>query len=181
MRVIRKLLPSDGPLYRDHLLRLDPDDRRFRFAGGVGAAAVHAHCERIDWLAAVILGCFEEGELRAVAELCFAEPSAREAELAITVERAWQGRGIGGELLARMRVIARNRGVLRLTMLCLAENRRMQRLARRFGAGLAGAAGQVEGAISVPPPTPASLAAEAMADGIELIAAWCQVALPRTA
>jgi GNAT superfamily N-acetyltransferase len=181
MRVFRKLPPSDGAAYRDHLLRLDADDRRLRFAGGLAEAAVRAHCARVDWFSSVLLGCFEDGVLRGVAELRFAAPPAREAELALSVERGWQGRGIGGELLARIRVVAGNRGVRRLTMLCLAENRRVLRLAGRFGAAFTTAAGQVEAAIAAPPPTPASLMAEAASDGFELVAAWWEAALPRAA
>jgi GNAT superfamily N-acetyltransferase len=181
MRVIRKLLPSDGPSYEEHLLRLDADDRRFRFAGGIGPDAVRAHCARIDWFRAVLLGAFENGALRGAAELRFDGAPPGGAELALSVERDRQGHGIGGELLSRMLVIARNRGIRRMTMLCLAENRRMQRLAGRFGVALRAEDGQVNGMIAVLPPTPASVIAEAASDGIELVAAWWQVALPRAA
>jgi GNAT superfamily N-acetyltransferase len=181
MRVIRKLLPSDGSAYLDHLLRLDPADRQFRFGGGLGDAAVRAHCERIDWFRAAILGWFDEGGvLRAAAELRFdgTPPPVRVAELALSVERGWQGHGIGGELLRRAIILARNRGIRRVTMLCLAENRRMRRLAGRFAdGGLQAEGGQIEAAIPVPPPTPSSVIAEFAADGIDLVAAWWEGAL----
>ena len=51
------------------------------------------------------------------------------AEAAFSVERDWQDQGIGDALITRVIAAAQNRGVNRLDMICLPENRKMQHLA----------------------------------------------------
>ena len=55
------------------------------------------------------------------------------AEFAIVIADAWQGRGIGRRLLAKLIEAARRRGVKRLYGDILATNRPMLELARKLG------------------------------------------------
>ena len=55
------------------------------------------------------------------------------AEFAIVVSDAWQGRGLGTELLASLIAAARQRGVRRLNGITLSENAGMLGLARKLG------------------------------------------------
>jgi hypothetical protein len=55
-------------------------------------------------------------------------------------------------------------------MLCLAENRRMQQLARKFGAQLNFQSSNVIGELKAPCPTPISVMRELVADGTDLAA-----------
>jgi RimJ/RimL family protein N-acetyltransferase len=55
------------------------------------------------------------------------------AECAIVVSDAWQGRGLGSELLSSLIELARRSNLKRLYGTTLAENDAMVRLARRFG------------------------------------------------
>jgi hypothetical protein len=75
----------------------------------------------------------------------------------------------------RVLLAARNRQVERLHMLCLGENRRMQQLARKFGAELSFQSGSVVGEMKAPHPTPMSVMRELAADGIDLAAAMLDV------
>jgi hypothetical protein len=91
-----------------HFLRLDGEDRRLRFGGHTGEERVQAYCARLDRdPGAVVLGCFLAGELRAVGEL---KPIGGAwlpaAELAVSVERPFQGHGLGAELCRRLVVRA---------------------------------------------------------------------------
>lgn len=61
------------------------------------------------------------------------DPASQDAEFAMVLADAWQGRGLGRELLARLIDAARERGVQRLVGVTLAENQPMRRLAREFG------------------------------------------------
>lgn len=54
---------------------------------------------------------------------------ARSGELSVTVERAFQNRGIGKHLLEEALLIARNRGFKNLCLRCSAK---MQLVARKF-------------------------------------------------
>lgn len=55
------------------------------------------------------------------------------AECAIVVADAWQGHGLGTELMRSLARAARSRGILALVGLSLAENRRIGAWARQFG------------------------------------------------
>ena len=75
--------------------------------------------------------------MRGAAELRPLGPGfARQAEAAISVEKPWQSHGVGSALLSRTLLTARNRGFRHAAHGCLAENRRMQQLARKFDAEL---------------------------------------------
>ena len=103
---------------------------------------------------------------RGAAELRPLGPAfAREAEIAFSIESEWQSHGIGSALLERTLLVARNRSINRLHMACLANNRRMQDLARKFSAELSFDFGSVVGEVAAPRPTPLSMIREMVADG----------------
>ena len=86
------------------------------------------------------------------------------AEAAFSIEQPWQSHGVGTVLLERTLLSARNRGIKSLRMDCLADNQRMQQLARKFDAELSFDFGSVIGEVDPPRSTPLSLMREAMAD-----------------
>ena len=173
MRVYRKLLPTEGLLFQDHLARLTPEDRISRFSGGVSVGALVEHVRRFDWRTGWLIACFEDGTLRGVAELRWLEPGfGWRAELAVTVEAPWQDQGVGTELLRLAIVHARNRSLKSLYMICLTDNRRMQAIARKFEGDLIFAGSQVEADIAVPFPTQFTLLAEALGDGVAFARQW---------
>jgi RimJ/RimL family protein N-acetyltransferase len=174
MRVFRKLLPYEMWRLQEHLLRLTAEDRRLRFFAGVGNEYVANHCRRIDGLRTVIIGFFESGVLRGAAELHLASDSDRRAELAITVEGAWQTNHVGTELIDLAITIAENRGMRSIEMVCLIDNRRMQHVARKFTNRLEIVDNQAEAHLKVPFPTQISLWREAAMDGMALMTSWLE-------
>ena len=135
--LIRKLWIGEAELYRDHLLRLDAESRRNRFAGAVSDEFVRDYAELSFGIDAVIHGFFVDGTLRGAAELRpIGPPVTREAEAAFSIEKPWQSHGVGSVLLERTLLAARNRGLKFLHMACLADNKRMQQLARKYDAEL---------------------------------------------
>lgn len=167
--VIRKLWLHEAHIYRDHLLRLDTASRRSRFGGAVSDDHIRRHVDDSIMLDAVIHGFFVDGVLRGAAELRpIGSRFSGEAEAAFSVEKAWQSHGVGSELLSRTLLVARNRGVKFLRMLCLAENRRMQQLARKFDADLRFDFGSVIGEVTAPRPTPISVVREALTDSFSV-------------
>ena len=157
---VRKLWPGEADAYRDHLLRLDPDSRHRRFTGTVGDDFVAQHARSIEAFGVVLYGFFVDGTLRGAAELRPLAPFAREAEAAFSVEQPWQSHGVGTILLERILLAARNRGITALAMQCLADNRRMQQLARKFAAEFKFDFGSVVGEVDPPRFTALSLARE---------------------
>jgi GNAT superfamily N-acetyltransferase len=148
--VIRKLWIGEAAKYRDHVLRLDSTSRYIELSLSLDAV-VHAF--------------FIKGVIRGAAELRpLGAPFPRQAEAAISVEKAWQSHGVGSALLRQTLLTARNRGFRLLHMACLADNLRMQQLARKFDAELSFDFGSVVGEVESSRPTPLSLMRELMAD-----------------
>jgi GNAT superfamily N-acetyltransferase len=169
---IRKLWAGETDAYRDHLLRLDPDSRYRRFSGGVSNDFIARHAATANEIGVVVHGFFVDGTLRGAAELRRnGSLFTHEAEAAFSIEQAWQSHGVGTELLERTLLSARNRGIQLLRMDCLADNRRMQQLARKFDADLKFDFGSVIGEVDPPRSTLLSLMREVSADGHGVAAA----------
>lgn len=162
---IRKLWVGETDAYRDHLLRLDPESRRRRFSAGVADEFIARHAAGAGDPGVVLHGFFVDGTLRGAAELRpIGSLFAHEAEAAFSIEQPWQSHGVGTVLLERTLLSARNRRINSLHMHCLADNRRMQQLARKFDAELKFDFGGVIGEVDPPRSTALSLMREAMAD-----------------
>jgi GNAT superfamily N-acetyltransferase len=163
--VIRKLWIDRAGPYRDHLLRLDSESRRNRFGGAVSDDFIRNYIELSLGLDVVMHGFFVDGTLRGVAELRpLGTEFAREAEAAFSIETPWQSHGVGSALLERTLLAARNRGIKLMHMACLANNRRMIDLARKFAAELTFDFGSVVGEVEAAHPTPMSVWRELVAD-----------------
>ncbi len=165
-RHIRRLHPGESDLILGHLLRLGPDARRLRFGNAVNAAFLERYAAMALGNDALVKGLFIEGTLRGIAELRFLTDSYHEAEGAFSIEPEFQGRGHGDRLFGGLIASARNRGVRRLFLTCLRENRRMQAIATKYGADLSFVAGEVTAEILRPYADAASLSRE-MADESE--------------
>jgi len=162
---IRKLWVGETDEYRDHLLRLDPESRNRRFSGAVSDDFIALHAATAFDAGVVLHGFVVDGTLRGAAELRpYGSGLEREGEAAFSIEQPWQSQGVGSLLLERTLLSARNRGIKSLRMHCLADNRRMQQLARKFEAYLHFDFGSVVGEVDPPRYTALSLLREAMAD-----------------
>lgn len=168
---IRRLWPAEGHRYLDHLLRLSAHDRYMRFSGNIGDANLQRYGTRaLSEDGSAFVGCFVEGELRAVGELRVAGEfnGRRLAEVAFSVEGPFQGRGIGSALMERLIVHARNRLLHELMVLTLPQNRRMRALARRYGFELESGSEEVEGRRVLPGADPWSWCGELLAEAMGL-------------
>src|ERR1700741_2553971 len=164
--VIRKLWIDRAGPYRDHLLRLDPGSRRNRFGGAISDEFIANYAELSRGLDAVMHGFFVGGTLRGVAELRpLGDGCAHEAEAAFSIEKPWQSHGVGSVLLQRTLLAARNRGIKFPHRSCLAANRRMHDLARKYDAELTFDFPTVGGEVATPRPTPLSGMRDTLADG----------------
>ncbi|MGE0765393.1 MAG: GNAT family N-acetyltransferase [Hyphomicrobiaceae bacterium] len=164
---IRKLWPHETDRLRDHLLRLDKASRQQRFAHAVADSYIEGYAQRMNDMGGIAIGAFVGGEVRAVAELRkLGDTWGREAEAAFSVERQYQDKGLGSELMGRIIRAARNRGVNLLYLSCLAENARMRTIARKHDADLRFEYGEVIGEIIPETADYFSLVAEAVEDRV---------------
>jgi GNAT superfamily N-acetyltransferase len=167
---IRRLWLSEGDKFRDHLLRLDRETRRLRFGMAVNDDFIAEYCSHTGDMKGLVYGYFADGEMHAAAEMrLLGDGWPADAEGAFSVEPAHQNQGIGTELLGRIIRAARNRGVSRLYMNCLAENRKMQRICRKYDAELQFDHGEVVGRVLPALPTYISLWQEALDDSSSLM------------
>ena len=91
------------------------------------------------------------------------------------MEKAYQDQGIGSELMGRVIRAARNRGLQLLYMSCLAENSKMQAIARKYEAELRFEYGEVIGEIVPDTANYFSILAEAMDDRVGFMLAVLDV------
>ena len=117
-----------------------------------------------------MVGCFVRGELRAVAELR-TEPKVwpGEGELAVSVEKEFQGQGFGSGVVRRIMTVSRNRSLRRLMLICMINNRRMQAIVRKFLGKLECDSGEATGWIEMPWPNQVSLIQEMLDNSAALV------------
>jgi acetyltransferase len=82
---------------------------------------------------ALVAEIFEEGRETVIAEARYAIRDGVEAEFAVSVDPAWQGKGLASQLLSKLLCRAAQAGLLRVVGETLATNAAMQHLARKAG------------------------------------------------
>ena len=159
--VVRRLYKPDLPLFRDHLIRLDPATRFDRYGLQVSDAYLADYAELCFGHGAITYGYLEDGVVRGAAELrtypSKEPPGHKDAEAAFSVERPWRRRGIGTQLMGHVVLAARNRRIVTLTIFCLRHNQAMLKLARKFEADLTFELSDVTGKLVARPPSALSL------------------------
>lgn len=137
--LLRSVRHGDEPLLEAFFGGLSPASRLRRFHSGVVAVPpgwLHrmTHPDpRHEW--ALIALAFDDDRPVCVGEARYAlgDGPPGEREFALTVADAWQGAGLGGELLRRLAEHAGRHGVRRLVGDVLRDNLAMAALARRHG------------------------------------------------
>jgi RimJ/RimL family protein N-acetyltransferase len=150
--VIQKLVAFQRRSIADHLLRLSTTDRRLRFGMCLSDEAVRRYVERIDFACDEVFGIFGDGlTLIAVAHLAF-DPVHACAEIGLSVDRDYRGRGYGHALLQRGRRHAIRRGCRTLYMHFLSENEAIRHLAAKAGLRVVMAQGEADAMLALPGP-----------------------------
>lgn len=175
---IRKLVPAEREQVLQHFLRLDPLSRFMRFGGVVSDNALARHATRVLSGNASVIGYFLNGELRAVAELHPLDvrpgkPAA--AEAAFSVERPWQGKGIGSALMRHLVLLAQNRGIEELQVVFLPNNGPMKNLAVHHAADLKLDDEEMIGRMRAPHATFFSQAREFLGDVFAVFSSACDL------
>ena len=147
----RTWLASDGTSVRLRALYPGDIDRELSFANGLSGQTIQMRMQyaskgitredaarllTLDYVDTLAIGAFVEsaGGERLVGVSRYARmPGTDRAECAIVVADDWQGRGLGTELMRSLGTAAQARGIRSLEATSLAENRRIQDWAQRFG------------------------------------------------
>jgi len=137
---LRALKREDHDIEHAFVSGLSADTRHNRLLGGakrITREYIESLCT-VDYardmaIAATVM--LERGEaLVGVARYVLAAPDA--CEFAIVLADAWQGRGIGRHLMAKLAAIARSRGLKRIYGDVLSTNRPMLEMCRKLGYSL---------------------------------------------
>jgi RimJ/RimL family protein N-acetyltransferase len=129
--VFRPILPDDAVRLERMFYRLSPLTvyRRFFTTVQRPTKAVLHHLVHLDYVDRLALVAAIGDEIVGVARYDRLE-EAGEAEMAVIVEDAWQGRGLATRLLWRLTAAARQRGIAVFVASVLGENRPMMGLLR---------------------------------------------------
>jgi len=133
--LIRRVEPGDAPMIRAAFEHLADVSRYRRFLSPIE----HLSREQLDYLTHVdhdrheALGALDAstGEGLGIARYVRDPRDATQAEVAVTVADAWQGRGVGAALAERLAARARAAGVERFTARLLIGNHAARRLLER--------------------------------------------------
>lgn len=163
---VRELSMADRAELERHFLALGLEDRRLRFGAAIGDATVRAYVKRIAFDRDTVFGVGDDNlRLLGVAHLARL-PGA--AELGISVLKDHRLRGVGGALMARAVMRARNVGLRTLFMHCLAENDAIMHLARKLGMDIVTQAPEADARLSLPPADASSLFGEVLEQRVAL-------------
>ena len=152
---VRPVRPTDAQLLCRMWPRLSPDTvyRRFhaplrRPPAGALPHLVQVDHDRRDAVVAVV-----GGEVVGVARYDRSPADPVTAEVAVVVEDAWQGVGVGRQLLRELTALARDRGVTTLTADVQPDNARVLGLVRRLLPGSTSTP-PADGVVTVTAPLP---------------------------
>ena len=134
---LRPLRPEDREIEHAFVSGLSPETRHNRLLGGA-VAITRDYIERlvnVDYSRDMALAATAmlDGESLIGVARYVRDKNNQSAEFAIVVADAWQGRGIGTRLLAKLIDVARRRSLKRLYGEILATNRPMLELVRKLG------------------------------------------------
>lgn len=135
---VRPIKPEDEPLMAELFYSLSEETIRFRFMQPkktITHEELVRYCQ-IDYdreLALVAL--VREGERRKIIGVVrlIKYPDEENAEMAVVVSDAWQGKGLGWLLCSQMIHVAKQSGLKRIWMEILQENTKMLKLAQKLG------------------------------------------------
>ena len=133
--LVRPLTAADGPELLRGLEQLSPRSRYRRFLGtpNIGPSEIR-YLTDVDHHDHEALGASEPGTGAGIGVARYIRQRGTDiAEIAVTVEDAWQGRGVGTALLTRLADRARAEEIRRFTGLLLADNEPARALLAQIG------------------------------------------------
>jgi len=166
--LVYRLTPPEFDRYRTHLLALDKDSRYLRFGHHVQDEMINTLCDRFKSNPKEHkLFVIENEELEVIAAGHISLEGG-ELELAFSVLKQYQGRGMGSSLMARTVEWCQNRGIKGGCMVCLSNNLAIKKLAAKHGI-LVNDHGETLADIKIPDATPVSVIHEVVESNMSKI------------
>ena len=149
MMTIRRLTRANRHGLTSHFLALDAEDRRLRFGNPIGNDAVRAYVEHLDFKCGGVFAYVDSR--RRIVGVAHIAVTAAAAEIGLSVLPRGRGKGLGTHLFERAAAFACERGVERINMHYLAENRAIQHIAVKAGMRIESHSGESDAYLAVPP------------------------------
>jgi acetyltransferase len=135
---VRPVKPEDAPLFTALFKTLSPTTIYHRFFGAIKElnSEMLARFTQIDYDREIALVAIDEDSqtdnILGVARI-IGDPDAKTGEFAVLVGDAWQGKGIGSNLLEKCLAIAEKQGFRTVNGIVLHENKNMLALGKKLG------------------------------------------------
>jgi acetyltransferase len=140
--VIRPIRPEDADMEQEFVRQLSPEAKYFRFMNALQELSQEmlVRLTQIDYyneMALVAVNPTSRGEEQIGVARYYTNPDQKSCEFALVVSDAWQGHGIGHQLMQILMEIARDRGLEYMEGQVLSNNTRMLKLmgSLHFGIG----------------------------------------------
>ena len=166
--VVRKVLQHEYEKYRTHLKSLDLDSRHLRFGFMAKDETIDKLCDSIDIdHAHHILFCIENDKLEFIAIGHIATTDGM--ELAFSVLKEHQGKGMGDALMKRCIQWCRTHNILKGYMVCLSHNKAIRHLCVKHGIHFHTEHGETEADIELDAPGFGTFINEGMASNLAVL------------
>lgn len=161
---VYKLPKHEFHRYKTHLLALDEESRYMRFGFHIKNETISELCAKWETDSNNHKVFAIENDNLEVVAIAHVSLEDEKPELAFSVLKEYQHRGMGDALMKRAIEYCQNKGIKHGYMVCLGSNDKIKRLARKNDVLVTTADGDSHGEIEIPGPTPVSVWKEAVED-----------------
>ena len=165
MHIVYRLQPHEYSRYRKHLLALDAASRYNRFAFNISDELINNLCDTFERHPKEHKLFVIENDNLDVVGVGHIALDGKDMELAFSVLKEYQGKGMGSSLMKRCIEWCQNRNMKHGVMTCLATNSAVRKLASKHGV-LVNDHGEVLADISIPDPNVISVMSEVVESNI---------------
>lgn len=154
MFTVRRLSTSEFPKYRAHLKALDAESKHLRFGFNIKDDSIDRLCDSFEKNPSQhVLFVIESFSLDIIATGHVALEENNQMELAFSVLKDFQGRGLGQKLMKKCIQYCRANNLLNGHMVCLSHNKTIKHMCIKNNIKLSSEQGETVGKIQLPSPT----------------------------
>jgi GNAT superfamily N-acetyltransferase len=168
MYTVYRLIHIEYHRYRAHLKQLDEDSRYLRFGYKIKDEVIDLVCDRIDrnpLKHKIFVIENEDCEVIASGHISIEDEPV---ELAFSVLKEYQGKGMGNSLMKRCVEWCQNRGIKTGCMVCLSRNIAVKKLAMKHGV-LLEESGDTSASLTIPSLNASSFVHEITEDNFAML------------